>query len=167
MLIWRRRCRRRVDLSNLPRSFRFFSYLNYFTILILENVIYAPKCEHAFCSDCIHEWLANQQTCPLDRTPLQKEELNSVPRIMKNMLGKLRWVLRLIWSGQMGALSAIGTLTFCPAGHCMFSQLDNLKLEFPQFKNYIIRESSMFSTGFFVCIVLKPNQIFYFFYAKK
>jgi len=57
---------------------------------VLENVIYAPKCEHAFCSDCIHEWLANQQTCPLDRTPLQKEELNSVPRIMKNMLGKLR-----------------------------------------------------------------------------
>ena len=68
----------------------FFRFRFKISIIFLENVIYAPKCEHAFCSDCIHEWLANQQTCPLDRTPLQKEELNSVPRIMKNMLGKLR-----------------------------------------------------------------------------
>ena len=58
--------------------------------VISEEATYAPNCEHAFCSDCIHEWLANQRTCPLDRTSLKKEELNSVPRIMKNMLGKLR-----------------------------------------------------------------------------
>ena len=57
---------------------------------VLEQAIYAPNCEHAFCTDCIKEWLAQHQTCPLDRTPLEYRLMKTVPRIMKNMLGKLR-----------------------------------------------------------------------------
>ena len=32
---------------------------------VLENPLYATKCEHAFCGDCIGEWLAQHQNCPL------------------------------------------------------------------------------------------------------
>ena len=57
---------------------------------VLEVASYAPNCEHAFCTDCIKEWLSQHQTCPLDRSPLELKQMKTVPRIMKNMLGKLR-----------------------------------------------------------------------------
>ena len=56
---------------------------------VLQSASYAPNCEHAFCTDCIKEWLNQHQTCPLDRTNLEFNQMKTVPRIMKNMLGKL------------------------------------------------------------------------------
>jgi hypothetical protein len=50
----------------------------------------APECEHAFCSGCINQWLAHQPVCPIDRTCIQPKELKPVPRILKNLLSKLR-----------------------------------------------------------------------------
>jgi len=57
---------------------------------VLENPLYAPNCEHAFCEECISEWLNQHQNCPLDRQPLLLRDMKPIPRIMKNLLGKLR-----------------------------------------------------------------------------
>ena len=35
---------------------------------------------------CINEWLARVQTCPIDRMPIESDQLKSVPRILKNLL---------------------------------------------------------------------------------
>ena len=34
---------------------------------MLENPLYAPNCEHAFCEECISEWLNQHQNCPLGK----------------------------------------------------------------------------------------------------
>ena len=47
------------------------------------------SCEHAFCSNCIHEWLSRQSTCPVDRTAITTTNLRSVPRILRNLLSRL------------------------------------------------------------------------------
>ena len=60
---------------------------------VLEGAMCAPNCEHAFCTDCIKEWLSQHQTCPLDRTALEFSQMKSVPRILKNLLGKLRYLV--------------------------------------------------------------------------
>ena len=59
--------------------------LNYFLLHFQ-----APICEHAFCKECIHEWLSRQPTCPVDRQALFTPQLKPVPRILKNLLS--RWV---------------------------------------------------------------------------
>lgn len=56
---------------------------------VLEDPRLAPECEHAFCADCIHEWLNRQQTCPVDRRSISIAELKPVPRILKNLLSRL------------------------------------------------------------------------------
>jgi len=56
---------------------------------VLEDPRLAPECEHAFCADCIHEWLNRQQTCPVDRRSISIAELKPVPRILKNLLYRL------------------------------------------------------------------------------
>jgi len=56
---------------------------------VLEDPRLAPECEHAFCADCIHEWLSRQQTCPVDRRSISIAELKPVPRILKNLLSRL------------------------------------------------------------------------------
>lgn len=57
---------------------------------VLENPLYATNCEHAFCGDCIGEWLSQHQNCPLDRQTLLLGDMKQIPRIMKNLLAKLR-----------------------------------------------------------------------------
>jgi E3 ubiquitin-protein ligase NRDP1 len=57
---------------------------------VLEDPCQAPECEHAFCSSCIHQWLKLQCICPVDRTPIQPKDLKAVPRILKNLLSKLK-----------------------------------------------------------------------------
>lgn len=56
---------------------------------VLENPEHAPQCEHAFCSACIREWLSQQETCPVDRSPLRAFELATTPRILRNLLSRL------------------------------------------------------------------------------
>lgn len=57
---------------------------------ILEDPVQAPDCEHAFCKLCINQWLKLQSICPVDRAPIQPINLKPVPRILKNLLSKLR-----------------------------------------------------------------------------
>lgn len=56
---------------------------------VLEDPKQAPSCEHAFCAECIMEWLRRRQTCPVDRIPVSINELKPVPRITKNLLARL------------------------------------------------------------------------------
>jgi len=56
---------------------------------VLEDPRQAPSCEHAFCSECIKEWLRRRQTCPVDRIAVNIDELKPVPRITKNLLARL------------------------------------------------------------------------------
>ncbi|XP_065176956.1 E3 ubiquitin-protein ligase NRDP1-like [Sycon ciliatum] len=56
---------------------------------VLECPEQAPQCEHAFCSACIREWLVQQETCPVDRSPLSAQELATAPRILRNLLSRL------------------------------------------------------------------------------
>ncbi|XP_036307377.1 E3 ubiquitin-protein ligase NRDP1-like [Pipistrellus kuhlii] len=57
---------------------------------VLEEPVQAPRCEHAFCGACIAQWFSQQQTCPVDRSAVTVAHLGPVPRIMQNMLSKLR-----------------------------------------------------------------------------
>jgi len=57
---------------------------------VLEDPVQAPECEHAFCKACINQWLKLQCICPVDRTSIQPIDLKPVPRILKNLLSKLR-----------------------------------------------------------------------------
>lgn len=57
---------------------------------VLEEPVQAPHCEHAYCSSCIHQWLRLQSICPVDRIPIHAKDLKPVPRILKNLLSKLR-----------------------------------------------------------------------------
>lgn len=56
---------------------------------VLKDAVQTPSCEHAFCSSCISEWLTQQSTCPVDRNPVAQHQLRPVPRILRNLLGRL------------------------------------------------------------------------------
>ncbi|CAF1445972.1 unnamed protein product [Adineta steineri] len=56
---------------------------------VLQDPLQAPSCEHTFCQICIQEWLSRAQTCPIDRTPLEIDQMKPVPRILKNLLSRL------------------------------------------------------------------------------
>lgn len=57
---------------------------------VLEEPLQAPECEHAFCQDCIGQWLSRQATCPVDRQPITSAQLKPVPRILRNLLSRLQ-----------------------------------------------------------------------------
>lgn len=57
---------------------------------ILEDPVQAPDCEHAFCKLCINQWLNVQRICPVDRASIHPIDLKPVPRILKNLLSKLK-----------------------------------------------------------------------------
>ncbi|KAL7299025.1 E3 ubiquitin-protein ligase NRDP1 [Trichogramma pretiosum] len=57
---------------------------------VLQDPVQAPACEHAFCKTCINEWISRQPTCPLDRTPITSAQLLPAPRILRNLLSRLR-----------------------------------------------------------------------------
>ena len=58
--------------------------------LVLENPLQIIECQHVFCSDCITKWIqTGNQTCPLDRKIIQKEQLKT-PRLVIKFLEKLQ-----------------------------------------------------------------------------
>ncbi|XP_074601118.1 E3 ubiquitin-protein ligase NRDP1 elgi [Brevipalpus obovatus] len=56
---------------------------------VLENPLQAPSCEHAFCTDCIKEWLSRMPTCPVDRLHVAIDDLKPTSRILRNLLCRL------------------------------------------------------------------------------
>jgi len=49
-----------------------------------------------FSKICINEWLSRVQTCPIDRTPMESDQLKPVPRILKNLLCRLVFIFEQI-----------------------------------------------------------------------
>jgi hypothetical protein len=49
-----------------------------------------PPCQHAFCSVCIADWLAEKGECPLCKTRLTVSELQQPHLIVRELLGELK-----------------------------------------------------------------------------
>ncbi|EDV99486.1 E3 ubiquitin-protein ligase NRDP1 [Drosophila grimshawi] len=57
---------------------------------VLEEPLQSSGCEHAFCRFCIETWMNEKHICPVDRSDLLPVHLVTVPRFMRNMLGRLK-----------------------------------------------------------------------------
>jgi hypothetical protein len=57
---------------------------------ILKKPTVVQCCRQTFCSDCITEWLSSHDTCPHDRQYLTEDELLEPPRLVQNLISKLR-----------------------------------------------------------------------------
>lgn len=58
---------------------------------VLESPVQIRQCEHCFCGSCVNEWLKHQSVCPVDRNPVSpRDDLIQPPRILRNMLGRLK-----------------------------------------------------------------------------
>ena len=55
---------------------------------VLEGALETP-CQHAFCGSCITKWLAQQNTCPLDKQQVHLPDLRPLHRFMRSELRKL------------------------------------------------------------------------------
>ncbi|RWS07556.1 RING finger protein-like protein [Dinothrombium tinctorium] len=66
---------------------------------VLEDPVQGRKCEHAFCRKCIVEWVRTSETCPVDRCVLQLSHLQTIPRIIRNLLNHLRVRCDFVLSG--------------------------------------------------------------------
>lgn len=55
---------------------------------VLEKPVQTP-CEHLFCEDELLEWLLRKETCPVDQTIINPDEICKASRIITNMLGEL------------------------------------------------------------------------------
>ncbi|XP_054153477.1 uncharacterized protein LOC128952157 isoform X2 [Oppia nitens] len=79
-------CDRFVNLSLADRA--------ELTCSICQDIFCCPViaqcCLQTFCEDCINNWLSTNNTCPYDRKTLTSATLSRPPRVMVNMLGKLK-----------------------------------------------------------------------------
>ena len=57
---------------------------------VLEDPLQGTGCEHVYCRKCIVEWMNNSETCPVDRNHLKPNQLQVIPRIVRNLLNHLR-----------------------------------------------------------------------------
>lgn len=57
---------------------------------VLQDPLQAIECEHSFCRFCITEWLKNSTTCPVDRNQLKVNQLQQIPRIVRNLINHLQ-----------------------------------------------------------------------------
>ena len=56
---------------------------------ILDDPVVTQCCRQTFCTLCINQWLADNNTCPNDRKDLSLDQLIPAPRIVTNLLKKL------------------------------------------------------------------------------
>ncbi|XP_022664110.1 E3 ubiquitin-protein ligase NRDP1-like isoform X2 [Varroa jacobsoni] len=56
---------------------------------VLQEPVHTPQCEHAFCKECIHNWIDRKPSCPIDRSAITIQELKPVPRILRTLLSRL------------------------------------------------------------------------------
>merc|ERR1712126_12737 len=57
---------------------------------VLEDPMHLKVCEHAFCANCIREWLSSEnESCPTCRTKIRLSDLEPAPRIMRTLIDKM------------------------------------------------------------------------------
>ena len=57
---------------------------------IFNEPVFSPCCRQTYCKDCINHWLIEHNTCPNDRKSLTPKDLSSPPRVLINLLNKLK-----------------------------------------------------------------------------
>src|SRR2546422_7082256 len=57
---------------------------------VLKNPVVVRCCLQTYCNDCIRIWLKTNSVCPNDRKLLTESQLTNVPRMVVNLLGKLK-----------------------------------------------------------------------------
>ena len=58
---------------------------------ILNDPMVTQYCRQTYCEGCIKQWLTGNYTCPNDRKCLSLSQLSPAPRLVINMLNKLRF----------------------------------------------------------------------------
>ena len=53
---------------------------------IVDEAVYALRCEELFCSKCICSWLSTHSTCPICKVELTNASIASPPRFVKRMI---------------------------------------------------------------------------------
>lgn len=56
--------------------------------MVLQNAIQSSKCQHLFCNGCIMQWLAINQTCPLDRGSMGFDDIKPLPDSLRDLLNQ-------------------------------------------------------------------------------
>lgn len=57
---------------------------------VLELPLCTPCCRQLYCTECIYSWFERQNTCPNDRANLNPRELTQPPRLVINLISKLK-----------------------------------------------------------------------------
>ena len=57
---------------------------------VLNKPVVTQCCRQSYCRDCIDEWLKGHYTCPNDRKPLTTNRLYEVPRLVINIINKMK-----------------------------------------------------------------------------
>lgn len=82
----------------LPAAFdiRALSYLTHVDENLCCPICHSPlidpittKCRHTFCSDCIIDALKVSKSCPVDRSPLESEDITMAPVVLANLVDDL------------------------------------------------------------------------------
>lgn len=60
---------------------------------ICSELLWIPlrtKCNHAFCSSCIREWLRTSPTCPLDKSHVEAKDLTELDGFVLRLIGNVQ-----------------------------------------------------------------------------
>ncbi|CAG2164505.1 unnamed protein product [Oppiella nova] len=57
---------------------------------VFVNPVVIQCCQQSYCSECIHNWLSNNNTCPNDRKELSVGDVGRAPRLVYNLLNKMQ-----------------------------------------------------------------------------
>jgi len=60
-------------------------------LAILVDPMFTNCCRQTYCNDCIIHWLNTRKSCPNDRRELSAKELSKPPRVLSNLLNRLRF----------------------------------------------------------------------------
>ncbi|CAG2168504.1 unnamed protein product [Oppiella nova] len=57
---------------------------------VFVNPVVTQCCQQSYCSECINGWLSDNNTCPNDRKSLSREGVGPAPRVLVNLLNKMK-----------------------------------------------------------------------------
>lgn len=85
-----------TSISGRGFDLRALTYLTHVDDNLCCPICHSPlvdptttKCRHTFCSDCIADALEISSTCPVDRTPLELQDITMAPVVIANLVNDL------------------------------------------------------------------------------